>query len=198
LEVKLLSKIQKLQHCVILTGIVVMFIPTIALSEQKTTVDPTVRSAIMADVTSSLNIELVKSDALSRVFNARLYKTEVGFKQGGVIIGRYLEADGVVLPTRGGSGGQILDYAKYVRRDFSIKSEADLLALREALLLFAPNGPPPRGGPKYGRYQKTWTVITGTYFDNLSGYIISIGSTPGRIRKIEYDKKIPKDKLGKP
>jgi len=198
LEVNLLSKIQKLQHCLILTGIVVMFIPTIALSEQKTTVDPIVRSAIVAEITGSLNIELVESDALSRVFKARLYRAEVGFKQGGSIFGNYLEADGVVLPTRGEYGGQSVDYAKYLRRDFSIKSEADLLALREALLLFGPNGPPPEDGPKYGRYQKNWTLITGTFFDHWSGYIISIGSTPGRIRKIEYEMKIPKDKLGKP
>lgn len=193
-----MSKSQKLQHCLILTGIAMMFIPTTAQSEQKSAVDPIVRSTIVAEVTGSLKIELVESEVLSRVFNARLYQAEVGFKQGGSIFGNYLEADGEILPTRGEYGGQSLDYAKYLRRDFSIKSEADLLSLREALLLFAPNGPPPEDGPKYGRYQKHWTVITGTFFDDLSGYIIKIGSTPGRIRKIEYEMKIPKDKLGKP
>ncbi len=193
-----MSKSQKLQRCLILTAIAMMFSPTMAQGQQKPAVDPIVRSAIVAEITSSLNIELVESEALSKVFNARLYKTEVGFKQGGSVFGHYLEADGVVLPTRGEFGGQSLDYAKYLRRDFSIKSEADLLALREALLLFAPNGPSPEDGPKYGRYQKTWTVITGTFFDDLSGYIIRISSTPGWIRKIEYEMKIPKDKLGKP
>ena len=172
---------------------VLLILPVSARAESHDSASPEIKAAITARISESVRIEPVTAEGFSRIFNAELFKAEVGM-QGGGVAGFYIAADGNIQPVRDETGQQYLDYAALIKPEFRITSEADLLALREALMFFAGGSPPSPDVPRYGKYKDIWTVITGTFFDDYSGYVLW-RKPGGGFERLEYLLKIPRDEL---
>ena len=183
----------------ILVGLGQYALPIAAMGKDKDTeMKAVVSNAVLAIATKSLSIKPLDSQNFEKVFRARLYTAEIGFNQGGSIFGTFVENEGKVFPLKDEQGGRNQDLAALLRSDFKIESEQSILDLREALLVVEGITEPEPDLPLYGLFERNWTIITGSFFDDYSGYVIHIGPRAGKIREIEYMVKIPRDALGRP
>lgn len=153
-----------------------------------------IKQAIGREMRKHLEIVPIDSYVVDKVFSAKFYRTHVEWQ--GAWVDR-LYAWKYNRPSHLNFDGTHLDgpsIARALDANFRIKDIEDVKLLRAALAEILRWRELDSNVPEIGRVNNYWVLISGTIFDDLSGYFIRLNDK-GKPTGFRYELKIPRDKV---
>ncbi len=152
------------------------------------------RQAVLDEMARYLKLTELTDGDITRVFSVRFFQTEVEW-QGGWVHHLFAWRDGKAYPLA--FEGTTLSSDSLVgalKPDLKIHGRDDIKTLRAGFAKVLKFGDLEPGVPEFGRYQGKWVIVDGTFFDDLSGYIVDVDQD-GKPTGFRRELKIKKDEL---